>query len=144
MRILRARQLIPAALWDNLQRLSLWPIERLVEPCHRRANIRAASRPFVLPRPDEELDSCFFNVDPHFDCRMQIEGRKNVVVDSVVFAGNAIHGVQLHGFRLSTEARLTIRHIAYPARLEPLTSALSYATVGARIRKLHVPANSHA
>ena len=67
-----------------------------------------------IPRPDEELDSCFFNVDPHFDCRMQIEGRKNVVADSAaVFTGNVIHSLDLHGFALSTEAQLAMRHIAY-------------------------------
>jgi hypothetical protein len=114
-------------------------MERAGVPRPYRANIGAASRPFVLSRPDEELDPCFFNVDPHFDCRMQIEDRKNVIVDSVVFAGNAIHGLDLHGFALSTETRLAIRHIAYPVRMEPLTSAQSDPTAGAGSRKLHVP-----
>jgi hypothetical protein len=67
------------------------------------ANIGAASRPFILPRPDEELDSCFFNVDSHLDFWMQIKDWKNVVVDSVVFTGNTIHGLNLHDFALSTE-----------------------------------------
>src|SRR5580658_4699714 len=120
----------------------MWAMERSAEPCHHRAHIRTSSRPFVLPRPDEELDSRFFNVDPHFNCGIQSEGRKNVVVDCVVFAGNGIHGVHLHGFTLSTETRLTIGHISYLVRLEPSTSAQSDVTVEACIRKLHVPANS--
>jgi hypothetical protein len=84
------------------------------------------------------------SVNPWFERRMQIEDRKNVIVDSVVFASNAIHGIRLHGFALSTETRLAIRHIAYPVRMEPLTSAQSDATAGARIRKLHIPVNSQA
>lgn len=94
------------------QILSLRPIERSVESRTHRANIGASSRPFILPRPDEELDSCLFNVDPHFDFRMQIEDGKNVIVDSVMFASNAIHGLYLHGFALSTETRLAISHFA--------------------------------
>lgn len=75
---------------------------------------------------------------------MQIEDRKNVVVDSVVLASNAIHGIHLHGFVLSTETRLAIGHIAYPVTMEPLTSAQRDATAGAVIRKLHIPVNSLA
>jgi hypothetical protein len=86
----------------SLPIVSLWPMERAGVPCPRQANIGAASRPLKFARSDEELDSCFFNVDPHFDCRMQIEDRKNVIVDRVVFAVNAIHGLVPHGFALST------------------------------------------
>src|ERR1700757_3837671 len=90
---------------DNLQTLSLWSLDRPVIPRTHRANIGTASRPFVLPRPDEELDARLFNVDSHFDCRMQIENGKHVIVDSVMLASNAIHGLDLHGFALSTETR---------------------------------------
>jgi hypothetical protein len=102
MRTMSEQQLIHAALRDRLAIPSFRTIERDVEPCLYRANIGAASPPFVLPRPDKELDSCFLNVDPYFNCLMQIEDWKNVV-DSVVFAGNAKHGRGLHGFALSTE-----------------------------------------
>jgi hypothetical protein len=70
---------------------------------------------------------------------MQIEDRKNVIVNSVVFAGNAVHGLDLHGFALSTETLLAIGHIAFPVRMEPLTSAQSDATAAAGTRTLHVP-----
>src|SRR5258708_38337059 len=115
---------------DDLQIFSLWPIDRAVESRAYGADIGATSRPFILPRPDEELDSCFLNVDPHFDCRIQIEGRKNVVVDSVVFARDGIHGLDLHDFGLSAETRLPIRRSAYRVRMEPLTSAHGDVTAG--------------
>jgi hypothetical protein len=85
----------------------------------------------MLPRSDEEPDSCFFPVDPDFDSRVQNEHGKNVIVDSLVPASNAIHGLDLHGFALLTETRLTIRPIASPVRMEPLTSAQSDATAEA-------------
>jgi hypothetical protein len=137
--ILSADQLTNVGPRDKLQVLSLRPIERAAEPRPYRANIGASSRPFILPRPDEQLDSCFLNVDPYFDCLMEIEDRKNMVVDSVVFTGNAIHGLDLHGFAMSTETRLAIRRIAYQVRMEPLTSAQSDATARADSRTLHVP-----
>jgi hypothetical protein len=124
---------------DDSQIFSLWPILWDVKPRPCRANIRAYSRPFVLPRPDEEFDPCFFDVNPHFDSRMQVEDRKNVIVDSVVFARNAMHGVHLHGVALATEMRLAIRLIAYPVRMGPLSSAQSNSTANAESRKLHVP-----
>ena len=108
-----ARQLIHATLRENLQIFSLRPIERDVETCPYRGSIGAASRPFILPWPDQQLDSRLLNVDPYFDCRIQIERGKNIIVDSVVLASNAIHGLDLHGFALSTETRLAIRYIAY-------------------------------
>ncbi len=144
MRMPSECQLSDATLRDNLQILSLRTIERAVEFRPYRANVGATSRPFILPRPDEELDSCFFNVDPYFDCLMQIEDRKNVVVDSVVFASHAIHGVHLHGFalrlRLGWQSDTSLPRV----RMEPLTSAQSDATAGARIRTLHVPVTSEA
>jgi hypothetical protein len=56
---------------------------------------------------------------------MQIEGQKNVVADSVVFTGDAIHRLDLDDLALSTETRSVISNIATPVRTESLASAQS-------------------
>src|SRR5579859_5756103 len=94
MQMVSDQQLIRVTLLDKLRAISLATIKWAVEPRPHRADIGAASRPFVLPRPDEELDPRFLNVDPHFDFWIQIEDRENVIVDRVMLAGNAIHGLE--------------------------------------------------
>ena len=42
-----------------------------MEPGQYRANIGAIPRPLMLARPDEELDTCFPDVNADFDFRMQ-------------------------------------------------------------------------
>jgi hypothetical protein len=74
---------------------------------------------------------------------MQSEGRKNGVVDSVVFAGNAKQSFDLHGFALSTETPVGNQDtLLTTVRLEPLTSVQSDATAEAGNRKLHVPVST--
>ena len=115
-------------LCDKLQFFSLRPIERAVESRPHRANVGAA------PRPDEVPDSCLLNVDSNFDCPMQTEGRKDLVVDSVVFASNAINGPE--------PPCLHIRHVACPSEGKVLTKHRAMLPLGAGASKLHVPASS--
>jgi hypothetical protein len=51
---------------------------------------------------------------------MQNEDRKNAVVGSVVFAGNATYGVHLHCYARSPETRLAIGRIVHPVSIEPV------------------------